>query len=292
MAEWMIKLGLALNPLVGVMHEKILEAKVINADETPVKILTKDGVRTAAQAYMWQLSCWGARPLVLFEFDQSRKKRVAQKLMGGYSGYIQVDGYSGYDALFGDGSPRIRVGCMAHCVRKFNDFLKVLKADERRSHPAVKIVALIKELYKIEEQCQGLSYNDRKLKRLELGADEKFQTLEKMVALEKDQVSTKSPYYAALNYSSNELPLVRKYLEDGQIELDNNMAGNAIRPFALGRRNWLFICSERGAQASANIYSMLITAKANNIEPYGYLKSLIQKLPSCKTAEDYEVLLP
>ena len=293
MGEWMIKLGLALNPLIGIMHEKILESRVVNADETPIRILTKDGVRTSSQAYMWQLSCWGAKPLVLFEFDHTRKKKVALKLLGNYSGYVQVDGYAGYNTLFKEDSGRIRIGCMAHCLRKFKDYLKAIKSKkERASHYAVKICLLIKDIYKIEEQCRELSYEERQAKRLELGAKEKFDVLQEMVAKEREEISKTSPYYTALNYAFNELPLIKRYLDDGQIEIDNNFAENAIRPFALGRRNWLFMGSERGAQASANIYSLLITAKANSIEPYEYLKKIIEALPSCKKLEDYEALLP
>jgi transposase len=123
MAEWMIKLGEALRPLIGLMHERILDGPVVHADETPVRVLTKDGVRTSHQAYMWQVSRWGPKPLVVFEFDMSRKKEVAEKLLGTYSGFVQIDAYAGYDLLFGETSPRTRVGCMAHVYRKFRDFL-------------------------------------------------------------------------------------------------------------------------------------------------------------------------
>jgi transposase len=201
MAEWMIKLGEALKPLIRLMQERILDGPVVHADETPVKVLTKDGVRTSHQAYMWQLSRWGPKPLVVFGFDMSRKKEVAEKLLGTYEGFVQIDAYAGYDLLFGETSPRIR-------------------------------------------------------------------------------------------YADDELPHIRHYLKHGAIELDNNLAENSFRPFALGRRNWMFICTEDGAQASANIYSLLITAKANGIEPVGYLPHVIERLPYYKTVEDFEALLP
>src|SRR5690606_29981901 len=121
MADWMIKLGEALNPLIGLMHEKILESPVVSADETPVKMLTKHGVRTSTLSYMWQLSRWGPKPLVIFEHDPTRSKMVAERLLGSYEGFVQIDGYAGYNVLFGDTSPRKRVGCMAHVLRKFKD---------------------------------------------------------------------------------------------------------------------------------------------------------------------------
>ena len=112
------------------------------------------------------------------------------------------------------------------------------------------------------------------------------------VADERLAVASSSPYYAALRYADDELPHIRNYLRHGAIELDNNLAENCFRPFALGRRNWLFMCTEDGAQASANIYSLLITAKANGLEPRSYLAQVIERLPFCETVADFEALLP
>ncbi len=292
MADWMIKLGEGLKPLIGLIHERILDGPVVNADETPVRVLTKDGARTSHQAYMWQISRWGPKPLIVFEFDMSRKKEVAEKLLGTYAGFVQIDGYSGYDLLFGQTSPRTRVGCMAHVVRKFKDLLVSTEKDQRLRHPAVKIVKMIKALYDIEDVCRPFEPDARRAYRKEQGADGLLDNLAQFVADEKQAVATSSPYYAALRYADEELPLIRNYLRHGAIELDNNLAENAIRPFALGRRNWLFMCTEDGAQASANIYSLLITAKANGLEPRSYLTRVIERLPYCKTVEDFEALLP
>lgn len=293
MASWMIKLGEALRPLVGIMHEAILESEVVSADETPVKLLTKDGVRTSKQCYMWQLSRFGQHPLIIFEYDQTRSKEVAQRLFGNYEGYVQLDAYAGYDVLFDEKSKRKRVGCLAHIFRKFKDFWQSLDKDKRSGHPARLIMGMIDDIYDIEEPLEELSPEKRLSKRKESKASEMFDKLETFIGTEHDVVATSSPYYSALRYALNELPLVRRcYFEHGMVMLDNNEAENAIRPFALGRRNWLFICSEQGAQASANIYSLLITAKANNIEPYSYLEKVIARLPHCRTVGDYEALLP
>ena len=292
MADWIIKLGKALNPLIGIIHERILDAPVVNADETPVRVLTKEGVRTSHQAYMWQISRWGPQSLVLFEFDMSRKKEVAQRLLGSYSGYVQIDGYSAYDILFDESATRTRVGCMAHVVRKFKDVLASMKKELRALHPAVKVVKLIKKLYEIEESCRELAPELRLASRLGKEAEKRFSELVELVATEGQSVAKGSPYYAALHYATNELPHIRHYLTNGKIEIDNNLAENAIRPFALWRRNWLFMCTEDGAQASANIYSLLATAKVNGVAPVDYLTRVIEYLPYCKTAEDFEALLP
>jgi transposase len=292
MADWMIKLGSGLKPLIGLMHERILDAPAVHADETPVKILTKNGARTSHQAYMWQLSRWGPKPLVVFEFDMSRKKEVAEKLLGTYSGFVQIDGYSGYDLLFSETSPRTRVGCMAHVVRKFKDILKSMPKEQRSSHPAVKIIKMIQGLYDIEEVCRPFLADARKNYRLDEGAEALLDTLAQFVAEERQAVANSSPYYAALRYADDELPYIRHYLKHGAIELDNNLAENCFRPFALGRRNWLFMCTKDGAEASANIYSLLITAKANGLEPHAYLTHVVERLPYCTSIEDYEALLP
>jgi transposase len=292
MADWMIKLGDGVKPLIGLMHERILESSVVSADETPIRILTKDGVRTSHQGYMWQLSRWGPKPLVIFEFAMSRKKEVAEHLLGTYKGFVQIDGYGGYDILFGETSPRTRVGCMAHVARKFKDVIATSPHDQRTAHPAMKIVKMIKALYAVEDICRGFESDARLTCRRDQNVIQQLNTLEQLVADEMHAVASSSPYFAALRYAAEELPHIRHYAHHGEIELDNNLAENAIRPFALGRRNWLFMCTHDGAQASANIYSLLITAKANGIEPVSYLTRIIERLPYCKTIEDYEALLP
>ncbi len=292
MADWVIRLGEAVKPLIGLIHERILDGPVVNADETPVRVLTKDGARTSHQAYMWQISRWGPKPLVVFEFDLSRKKEVAQKLLGSYEGFVQIDGFASYDLLFGDTSPRTRVGCMAHVVRKFKDVIATTAKDQRAAHPAAKIVKMVKALYEIEDVCRPFAPETRLAYRLEQGAEHLFDDLAQLVADERQAVASSSPYFAALRYADEELPHIRNYLEHGAIELDNNLAENSFRPFALGRKNWLFMCTEAGAQASANIYSLLLTAKANGVEPVSYLTRVIERLPDCVTADDFEALLP
>jgi transposase len=181
---------------------------------------------------------------------------------------------------------------MAQVVRKFKDFLKALPKDQRAPHPAVKIVKMIWELYDIEDVCRPFMADARREYRLGHGAESLLETLAQLVADERLSVASSSPYYAALRYADDELPHIRHYLKHGAIKLDNNLAENAMRLFALGRRNWLFVCTEDGAQASSNIYSLLITAKANCIEPHAYLTRVIDGLPHCVTVDDFEALLP
>jgi transposase len=293
MASWMIQLGEALTNLVEYMRRKLILSDVVTADETPVRLLSVDGVRTSKICYMWQIARWGKDPIIIFNYDQSRKSEVADRLLGDFEGYIQVDGYGGYNVLFqGEKCKRIRVGCLAHCLRKFKDFVQTLPKKDRAGSAANAVIKLMNQLYEIEDKCRGLEHNQRYMMRQELGAVALFDELASLVVSEMREVQESSPYYKALAYTSKELPSIRNYLEHGAIELDNNMIENALRPFCLGRKNWLFIASEAGAQASANIYSLLITAKANGIDPLAYLTNLIRELPKASSDEDYESLLP
>ena len=172
----------------------------------------------------------------------ARRKEVAERLLGSYVGFVQIDGYAGYNLLFTKAGPRQRVGCMAHVVRKFKDFLKSVPKDQRASQPAVKIVKMIKELYDIECVCRPFMVDARKAYRLEHGAEAMLEALAQFVVEECAAVASSSPYYAALRYADDELPHIRLYLKHGAIELDNNLAENATRPFALGRRNSYDLC--------------------------------------------------
>jgi len=212
-------------------------------------------------------------------------------LLGDYSGYIQIDGYAGYNILFGDKSPRKRVGCLAHVLRKFKDFLKTLPKSLKKTHSARKIQIMIDDLYVIETPIRHLSAEKRLKIRKNSDAAKILDDIQDFIAVEVQSVAA-SPYLDALKYASNELPYIARYLENGHVEIDNNWTENSFRKLALGRRNWLFICAEKGAQASANIYSVLSTAKANGLEPYDFLLKIINQLPFCEKLEDYEALLP
>ena len=294
LASWMMKLGThdKTKALIEVLRRQLPAYGVVSADETPVKVLTAEGERTSKVCYMWQIARWGPQPIVLFNYDPSRKSSVAQRLLGDFEGYVQIDGYAGYNVLFQDGSPRIRVGCLAHCLRKFRDFVKTLPKKEQRSAKALAVIALIDKLYDIEDICKDLSGEQRRLKRLESGATEIFAELMAKVDSEKAEIMESSPYFKALNYASNELPHIKRYLENGNISPDNNKIENALRPLALGRRNWLFVCTERGAEASANIYSILVTAKLNGLDINQYMSRLISELPKANTEEEFAALLP
>ena len=291
LASWMIKLGEALQPIVNLMMDELRGGDVLHCDETTIRVLKHDGVQTDKQAYFWALGRWlSDQKIIVFNYDRTRSSQVPKNLLSEFNGYLCVDGYGGYDSLCK--SPQItRVGCLAHIRRKFVEFLKTLPKKERSDHKASIIVSKIALLFKIEAEIKDLAY-EKKYEIRQSKSMPIFEELENLVAQESISVSTVSPYGKALAYAMKELPFNKNYLKCGKVEISNNFIENGIRPLALGRKNWLFADSEKGADASANIYSVLITAKYNNKDLYSYMSHIINELPKCKTIEDYESLLP
>jgi len=220
-------------------------------------------------------------PAIVFNFDPSRSKAVPIDIFKNYKGFIQADGYSGYDAV-GKRDGIIRVGCWAHARRKFTDALKIA-GDKADGTIAFAAVNWIKALYKVEHDAENMDAAARYLLRQE-----------KSVPLLKDirdwldnvlpEVVKSSPTGKGLAYMNNEWEYLQNYVLDGAIDIDNNFAERAIRPFAIGRRNWMFADTPAGAQSSARIYSIVESAKANGIDPYEYLKFLLTEIPRTTTA--------
>ena len=292
LCAWMIKLGELLLPITNIMFDDLLAAKALQCDETPLRVLKLDGVATSKKSYIWSVARWGpGYKIIYYEFDRTRSGKVPCRLFPEYVGSLQVDGYKGYDRLFVSYPKIKRIGCMAHVRRRFTDLLKTLKKDARSSHPANKIIKAIGRLYEIEERLRGQDPALRSEVRI-IDATAIFDRLQEMVTAESLAVAPSSLYGEALAYAAKELVNIRRYLGDGHAEIDNNLIENAIRPFCLGRRNWLFADTESGAQASSTIYTVLQTAKANGHEPAKYLAMLIERLPYCNELADFEALLP
>jgi len=214
---------------------------------------------------------------------------VPLRLLDGFKGTIQTDGYAGYNAVVKQNN-LIHLGCWAHARRKFSEAVKA-QGKNKNTGKAQRGLAFIQKLYKIEKTLHGLSAEDRfaerqqqsifLLKKLKYWLDESIIT-----------VPPKSAVGNALHYLNNEWDKLIRYTSDGRYLMDNNLAENAIRPFVIGRKNWLFSQSVKGVKASANIYSLIETAKANGLEPYAYLRVLFSELPKATTVEEIEVLLP
>lgn len=278
LASWMIKCGQLVQPLINLLEDKLNQQSCVHIDETTVQVLKEPGKKANSKSYMWVRK---AANIILFDYSPSRSATVAKKLMNDYQGTIMADGYAGYDQLANN-----RLGCWAHARRYF---IKTL--DQAQHKGARDVVNLIGELYQVEKQIKDHPPDKRKLTR----KDSSSAILEKIKALKDESLQTCTPtstFGKALGYLHNQWPKLIGYIENGEYPIDNNPVENAIRPFVIGRKNWLFANSTQGAKASANLYGLIKTAKAHNLNPDAYLNQVYRQLPNVKTVEQIEKLLP
>jgi transposase len=289
LATWMVKSGQLVQPLINLIHEKMLEQYLLHMDETRVQVLNEPGRAAETQSFMWVLhitlpNC----SAVLFHYEPTRSGIVAQELLRDFNGALMVDGYSGYN-LVCNTNKITRLGCWAHARRYFADAQKL--NPKGKVGKADQALAYIQQLYRVELDIKAKSTSEKFVARQQQSKPiiEKINTwLDKSIA----QSPPQSAIGKALHYLQSQWPLLVRYLESGDYPIDNNPAENAIRPFVIGRKAWLFSASQKGATASANLYSLIETAKANGLEPHAYLKKIFTELPNAKTLEDVENLLP
>jgi len=292
LANWMIRAGQLIQPLINLLRDHLLEYDIVQMDETTVQVLKEPGKTAQSKSYLWlQRGGPPEEPVILFDYDPSRAQTVPKGLLEGFAGYLQADGYSGYNGVVTAGG-LIHVGCMAHARRKFSEAVKG-QGKNKRQGKAQQGLAWIQKLYRIEKQArtQQMSPSQRKTHRQQHAAP-LLDKLRKWLDASLPTVPPGTLTGKALNYLHNEWPKLIRYLEDGRLEIDNNRAENAIRPFVIGRKNWMFSNSVHGVKASANLYSLVESAKANGLEPYGYLRQVFTALPQAETVEDIEGLLP
>jgi hypothetical protein len=260
-------------------------------DETRIQVLKEKDRIAESQSCVWaQQGGPPDQPVVLFKYTTSKAAKVAETLLVGFAGFLQVDGNPTYDTLE-KAHPEIRlVGCMAHARRKFFEANKV-QGKKQRAGKAQKGLSLIQKLYGIEQSIKANS-DDEKRQAREGRAVPVLDELHAWALKSVDEVPPTSLTGKALHYLLEQWPKLIRYVEDGRLLIDNNATERAIRPFVIGRRNWLFADTPAGATASANLYSLIETAKANGIEPYLYLRHLFKELPAVQTVEQLEALLP
>ena len=289
LARWVIGTAQALQPIANLMRDVLLGHDVIHMDETPVQVLKEPGRAPSSKSQMWvQRGGPPGKPVILFEYDPSRAQAVPLRLLEGWKGHLMADGLESYGAIaFCEGVTRL--GCWAHARRRFVDASKVLPAGKRgRAHEAL---ALIGKLYAIERDARELNDTERLAQRQSQSRtviDELRRWLDQMLPT----VPPTSVLGGALGYLHRQWPRLIPYLARGDLPIDNNPAENAIRPFVVGRKAWLFSDTQAGARASALIYSLVETAKANGMEPYLWLRNALRALPTATTVEHFEALLP
>lgn len=287
MAHWMIKAHASAQPILNLFEDEILASSYLQMDETWTQVLKEEGKKPQTKSFMWIRGTPDVKnPIVLFEYDPTRRAIVAERLMQDFKGHLQCDGYAGYDILEKNKNI-ILLGCMAHGRRKLRDATKVSK----KANVAKHALKLVQKLYRVEDEVEGKPPNEVYKVRQEKAVP-LLAALKEWVEKNVHRVPPQSPTGKALNYLRNQWIYLERYVEDGRLHIDNNFIENKIRPFAVGRKRWLFSDTVAGANASAGLYSLVETAKANNLEPYKYLRHLFEKLPLAKELCDYEALLP
>jgi transposase len=259
-------------------------------DETTVQVLKEKGRAPQSQSYMWvRRGGPPDQPAILFDYEPSRGGSVPARLLEGFQGILQTDGYEGYAGV-AKRNDIIWVGCLAHIRRKYDEALKAQKK-KGRGGLAKQGFDFIQRIYRVEREARepGLDADQRKALR-DKKASPIWDELRQWLDSVHGQVSPQSLTGKALNYTQAQWPRLIRTLDDGRIEVDNNHCENAIRPFVLGRNAWLFADTPAGATASARLYSLIETAKANGLEPYAYLSQVFEKLPAAVVAEDEDVI--
>jgi transposase len=292
MCNWAMKAAVACQPVLSLLRQEIRSGPLINIDETTVQVLHEPGRAASTKSYMWV--CRGGapdRPGLMFHYAPSRASEVAKTLLKGYSGAVQTDGYVGYEFL--DHDPEIHHGgCLAHARRQFTD---AQKARGKNKKPGSIDVGLsyIRKIYAVESEAKRKELSGDQLLRLrQEKAKPIFDDFCKWLSKKSLQVVPKSLLGKAVNYTLNQWGRLLVYLDHPVMTPDNNLAENAIRPFVIGRKNWIFSGTPEGASASTALYSLIETAKANNLEPYKYLRYLFEKMPFAECEEDFKALLP
>ncbi len=293
MANWAIQVGQKCEPLMDLLWREIGSGPLINMDETPVQVLNEPGRSNTSKSYMWVFGGGDVeRPALIFRYDPSRSGQFLTKDLEGYSGYIQTDGYSGYNVL-GSRNGIVHLGCWAHVRRKFLEVVRAKPRGSTKKGYADDALSWIGQLYAIEKEA-----DEKELKTVERYQLRQKKSVPLLQHIKKwlDDVAPKTPPQGllgkAISYTLNQWERLERYTQSGLLRPDNNLAENAIRPFVIGRKNWLFSATPGGATASATIYSIIETAKANGLEPYRYLRYMLERLPLTKRESDYKALLP
>ena len=287
MSRWMIKVAEACQPIWNVLADRWRESFYVALDETKVQVLKEAGRKAESQSWMIVRSTpFGEKKVVLFDYSSSRSQDRIEELVGDFRGYMQVDGLNIYDR-----SEKVegitRLGCAMHARRRFEK-AAVHGANQAKSLGQVGL-EYFKELYAIEEKIRTKPPSERAEIRTQI-AEPIWKKMLDWVETHRGKIPVKSKIGDALNYFANEYQYLTNYLLDGRLEIDNGFTERAIRKFAIGRNNWLFSDQVAGADASALLYSLVITAKVNGVNPYRALVKLFTELPKAKTLEDYERL--
>lgn len=282
MSNWLVRASEDwLSPVYEELHRQLVSGDILHADETTLQVLREPGKSAQSKSYMWLYRTGGdaEHPIVLYDYRPNRKAENAQRFLDGFSGWLHVDGYQGYKKL----SENIRtVGCWAHARRKFDEAVESLPKPEQADSAALEGQRYCTQLFLLEEKWKELSPEERHKQRQEQAKP----ILDALLTWAQGKnAAPKSALGKAIYYLKEQWPYLIRYLDDGRLELSNNRAERSIKPFVMGRKNWLFANTPSGARASAVIYSLMETAKENGLDPYKYLVWLLQEAPKLSRAD-------
>jgi transposase len=285
---WVIKCAELMVPLLKLLHDRILTYDVAYADETTVQVI-KENKSIQAKKYMWLFAGGPPEQFVFYYYyHPSRSHEIPADFLADFKGYLHCDGFPGYDTLANKNPAITLVGCLYHARRKF---MEVMKLMPKKEGVATHVIKLIAELAQIEEEIKSFAPPEKLAKR-QNQSKITLNNLYDYLMENQANIPPKSLLGQAVNYTLNQWDKLLIYLNDGRLDISNNLSERAIKPFVIGRKGWLFANSIKGAHAAATIYSVIETCKYHHVEPYEYLRYVLEALPKCNIIEDYEKLLP
>lgn len=283
LADWVGRCGVELQPLVDALRAELLTHTVLHADETPVAMLAP-GKKQTHRAYVWAYAATRFAPVqgVVYDFRPTRSGKEVRDFLADWKGKLVCDDFSGYKASFTKGV--IEIGCMAHARRKFHELHVANK-----SQIAQQALDYIRTLYEVERTTATLTAEERREQR-QIHAKPILDQLHQWLKAQRQLITNGTATAKAIDYSLKRWAALTRYLEDGNVPIDNNWVENQIRPWALGRSNWLFAGSLRSGQRAAAIMSLIQSAKINGHDPYAYLKDVLERLPTQRASMIGELL--
>ena len=296
LCNWTMSASKVLEPIYNYMKEDLLKRNYIHADETTLKVINDNGKDSNSKKYMWlYMSQTNNKPVILYDYQSTRSSSCPRKFLGNYSGYLQTDGYSGYNSVSG----ATRIYCLAHIRRKFHEIISNLDKEALKESRAIIGFNYCEQIYKLEKELRekyssdpnyyDIRYKERN-EKLAVILENFLEYIDKEIPV----ALPRSPLGKALDYAKKHVPSLKNVLLDGSLEVDNNAAEREIKPFVIGRKNFLFANTAKGATASSYLYSIIETAKANNLVIERYLVYLFDNLINIDItdSESLENLMP
>lgn len=281
--DWMAGVADLCRPLYELMRQRVLASRIIHTDDTPVKLIDTS-LRSTRSARFWAYLGDRRNPYSVYDFTEDRTRDGPARFLKGFTGYLQADAYSAYDGIYLESQSQvIEVACWTHCRRYWH------KARESAPEAAHHALAWITRLYEIERATAQADPSVRHAARQEHAVPllhEFSQWLDGQTFLPKSLIGQ------AATYTRNQWTALNRYVEDGELSIDNNAAERAMRPVAIGRKNWLFVGSPMAGERAAILMSLVASCKSTSVEPWAYLKDLFTRLPALGTADELQSLLP